>query len=128
VIYSTDEFPFTKLGIDFGSANTGRELTGWEEVNQFAFLAIPEDYYLAQNFPNPFNPLTEIAFGLPKNCQLEIKVFDILGREVAVLYNGWMNAGEHTISFDAGQLSSGIYFYSMKTDEFNCVKKMLLLK
>jgi hypothetical protein len=90
---------------------------------------IPKVYSLAQNYPNPFNPSTSIKFGLPKSSMVTLKVFDILGREVAALVNGEnMQAGNYRYDFEASKLSSGIYYYKLSAGEFSDVKKMVLIK
>ncbi len=72
---------------------------------------IPTEYSLEQNYPNPFNPITELTYALPEAANVEIKVFDILGREVAQLVNEFKDAGNYTASFNAASFSSGIYIY-----------------
>jgi photosystem II stability/assembly factor-like uncharacterized protein len=89
---------------------------------------IPNVYALEQNYPNPFNPTTSISFSLPKAGVVELKVYDILGKEVATLVNGFNQAGSHTVNFDASALSSGIYFYTLKSADFTDTKKMVLVK
>jgi len=89
---------------------------------------IPNRYELMQNYPNPFNPNTTIKFSMPVDDNVEIKIFDLLGREVGVILNQKMNAGQHEIKFDGSNLSSGIYFYTMKTSRFTDTKKMVLVK
>lgn len=89
---------------------------------------IPDKYSLSQNYPNPFNPVTTINFSIPKNKFIKLSVFNILGKEVAVLVNESLNAGEYNYRFDAAKLTSGIYFYKLLTDEFTEVKKMTLVK
>jgi len=88
----------------------------------------PGMYSLLQNYPNPFNPTTTISFSTPQRARLSLKVFDILGREVATLANGQMEAGMHQVSFDASKLSSGVYFYRLQAGSFVSVKKLVLLK
>ncbi len=89
---------------------------------------IPSEYKLMQNYPNPFNPTTTISFALPKAGMVSLKVYNILGEEVAELINREMNAGVKKINFDASHLSSGLYIYRISTNNFIDVKKMLLLK
>jgi hypothetical protein len=89
---------------------------------------IPSGYALAQNYPNPFNPNTTISFGIPVSGVTSLVVTDVLGREVAVLVNGFKTAGVHNIDFDASRLSSGIYFYTLKSNDHKETKKMLLVK
>ena len=91
---------------------------------------IPAEYSLMQNYPNPFNPATTIKYSVKENTQVILKVFDILGREVATLSNEEKSAGTYTINFDAASagLSSGTYFYTIKAGDFVQTKKMLLMK
>jgi hypothetical protein len=89
---------------------------------------IPEKFTLEQNYPNPFNPSTIIKFGLPFNGLVKLKVYDILGREVAKLVNTNMLAGTYEYTFDASALSSGVYFYSLEAGDFKETKRMLLIK
>ena len=95
--------------------------------------ALPEDYALSQNFPNPFNPETVVPFALPKAGEIRMVVYNILGQEVAVLMDGQQGAGFHRVVWDGKDLlgrpvSSGIYFVRMSTEGFSNVRKMLLLK
>ena len=85
-------------------------------------------YSLEQNYPNPFNPSTQIQYSLKTRNQVELYVYNALGQKVASLVNGVQPAGVHTVQFDARNLASGIYFYHLKTAEFEQVKKMILLK
>jgi len=87
-----------------------------------------ESYFGIRNYPNPFNPSTTITFNLPQSTSVVLTVYDRLGREVSVLVNQNLDAGEHTVDFNAGELLSGIYFYRIKTPEKTEVKKMLFTK
>ncbi len=89
---------------------------------------LPETYSISQNYPNPFNPSTKIQFSLPEASNVKVKIYDVLGREVARLVNEYKNAGTYTVNFNASNLSSGIYFYSLEAGDFHTVKKMTLLK
>lgn len=89
---------------------------------------LPDEYTLDQNYPNPFNPTTNIRFGLPESSTVRLEVFDLLGRRVAELQNGPMQAGYHTVSFDASRLSSGVYLYTLRTEGTTLTGKMLLVK
>jgi hypothetical protein len=89
---------------------------------------VPEMFTLSQNYPNPFNPVTNIKFSIPAGGNVKLTVFDITGKEVAVLVNQNMNAGNYTADFDASQLSSGIYFYTLSSGSFTDTKKMILVK
>jgi len=97
----------------------------------------PKNFSLEQNYPNPFNPSTTISYQLPKAGNVTLKVFDVLGREVATLVDEYRNAGSYNVQFTMNnlpavrqdvQLSSGIYFYQLKTGDFVETKKMLLIK
>ena len=79
---------------------------------------IPSTYYLEQNYPNPFNPVTSINFGLPKSENVKLSVYNELGMEVEVLFNGTKAAGNHSVSFNAEDYSSGIYFYKITTNNY----------
>lgn len=90
---------------------------------------IPKVYSLSQNYPNPFNPVTNIKFGLPKSSFVTLKVYDLLGREVASLINNLnIAAGNYVYDFNAVNIPSGIYFYKLSAGEFSDVKKMTLVK
>jgi hypothetical protein len=81
-----------------------------------------------QNYPNPFNPVTKINFNIPKSEIVTLKIYDILGKEVAILMNEIRNAGKYLIEFNAKNLSSGVYLYRIEAGDFKAVKQMLLLK
>lgn len=90
---------------------------------------IPKGYSLQQNYPNPFNPETSIRFNLPSQSNVELKVFDITGRVVTTLVNNEIVApGIKEVKFNASNLASGIYFYSIKAGSFTDTKKMILVK
>ena len=93
----------------------------------------PKEFSLKQNYPNPFNPSTVIKYQLAENSFVTLKVYDVLGEEVTTLVNEFQNAGQYTVKFSAEQLeqntiSSGIYFYRLETENFNSVKKMILIR
>jgi hypothetical protein len=85
-------------------------------------------YSLSQNYPNPFNPSTKIEFTIPLNGFVSVKVYDILGKEVAVLVNKYMTTGSYSIDFNAANLTSGVYFYKITAGDYSDTKKMMLLK
>ena len=89
---------------------------------------VPTGYKLAQNYPNPFNPSTQILYSIPSSEQVSLRIYDVLGNEVATLVDGIQSAGSHSISFDASKHSSGIYFYTLKAGNFLETKKMILMK
>ncbi len=88
----------------------------------------PAQFELAQNYPNPFNPSTKISFSIPQNSEVTLSVFNVLGQKVKTLVQGFMEAGKHTINFDASEFNSGIYFYRLESGNFSEVRKMTLLK
>ena len=89
---------------------------------------LPTTYALKQNYPNPFNPSTMISYSLPNNTFVTLKVFDVLGNEVATLVNEEKSAGNFEVEFNASGLSSGIYFYRIQTESFVDTKKLIMLK
>ncbi|MFC1724966.1 T9SS type A sorting domain-containing protein [candidate division KSB1 bacterium] len=89
---------------------------------------IPASFGIAQNYPNPFNPDTKISFQLPEAAKVTLKVYDVSGREVAELVNGNMNAGYHSITFNANELPSGVYIYKINAGKFTDTKRMILMK
>jgi len=89
---------------------------------------IANKYTLDQNFPNPFNPTTNINFTLANSGNVKLTVFNVLGQEVATLLNGYKSAGSYTVDFNASTLSSGVYFYALTAGSFTDVKKMVLMK
>lgn len=91
-------------------------------------LELPKTFSLGQNYPNPFNPVTNIQYELPVDSNVLLEVFDILGRRVAVLVNGPVEAGRYTATFDASRLASGMYIYRLRADNFIETRKMMLVK
>ncbi len=89
---------------------------------------LPAEYKLEQNHPNPFNPTTTISYALPEGGNVIIKIYDINGNEIKTLINKAQNAGYYNVTFDASNLSSGLYFYSIISGNFIATKKMMLLK
>ena len=89
---------------------------------------IVKEYSLSQNYPNPFNPSTEIIYTLAKSGNITLKVYNLLGSEVATLVNGFMESGKHSAKFNAKDFTSGVYFYTIKADNFTSTRKMMLMK
>jgi hypothetical protein len=89
---------------------------------------VPNSYKLEQNYPNPFNPVTSIAYSIPKSGPVKLTIYDMLGREVAVLVNEFKQAGSFSVDFDASELSSGAYLYKIEAGDFRDSKKMMLVK
>ncbi|MDI6804668.1 MAG: CehA/McbA family metallohydrolase [Bacteroidota bacterium] len=95
----------------------------------FENSGLPSEYKLFQNYPNPFNPVTNIQYQVPEYTFISLKVFDVFGREVQTLVNGYIQPGYHRVEFDASQIASGIYYYQLKTPNSNgLMGKMILLK
>ena len=104
-------------------------------VEEIPSAVVPREFRLDQNFPNPFNPSTTIQFALPKNADVTVKLFDLLGREVATLVDEEFAPGEYKLLFEAGELASGVYFYrivgkttSGTAERFVSTRKLMLLK
>ncbi|MCB9219484.1 MAG: T9SS type A sorting domain-containing protein [Ignavibacteriales bacterium] len=124
--YNTDAAAYT--GADGGQP--AGDLRWWGiplAVKEIAG-AVPTEFSLNQNYPNPFNPVTNITYSVPKEAQVTVEVYDMLGRSVAKLVNEKQNAGTYNVDFDASKLSSGAYIYRLSTPEFTLAKKMLLMK
>ncbi|MBU1098923.1 MAG: DUF5123 domain-containing protein, partial [Bacteroidetes bacterium] len=124
----SENSPLLSLGHDGGAIGDRRwtpdgQLTAIDEVEQ-----VPTDYVLSQNYPNPFNPSTKIEFTIPASGIFSLKIYNILGQEVANLINQEIAAGHHVVNFDASRLSSGVYIYSLQGNNTVLSKKMLLLK
>jgi hypothetical protein len=98
-------------------------LTSVEEIP-----GTPIEYALEQNYPNPFNPSTLIRFSIPEQGLVNIKVFNLLGEEIATLLNGELSRGNYEVNFDGAKLSSGVYFYTITANNFVATKKMMLIK
>jgi hypothetical protein len=98
-----------------------------DHVNQ------PKGFYLEQNYPNPFNPSTVIKYNLAKNSFITLRVYDFLGKELAILVNEFQQAGFHSVNFSMEQLNnkvlaSGVYFYRLNAGDFSSTKKMILIR
>lgn len=89
---------------------------------------VATSFSLSQNYPNPFNPITNIKFSLPKDSRVKLVIYDLNGREVASLVNGYYAAGVYSYQFDASTLSSGVYFYRLDANGYSDIKKMTLVK
>jgi hypothetical protein len=89
---------------------------------------MPENFALKQNYPNPFNPSTIVEYNIREAGLVSLKVYDVLGKEVATLVNEEKAVGNHKVTFDAGNLPSGVYFYTIRTEKFISTKKMMVAK
>ena len=97
-------------------------------VKESENVKLPQEFTLMQNFPNPFNPSTNIRYDIPKTAKVTLKIYDILGREVQTLVNTVQAPGQYTLKFNAQGLASGIYFYQLKAGDYTAIKKLMLLK
>ena len=117
----TGNYYYRLKQIDFGGA--------YEYSNEiFVDVTAPLAFALDQNYPNPFNPSTTINFSLAEPSFVKLAVYNLLGEEVKVLKNEYMNAGSFNVSFDAASLPSGMYLYKIETAQFSSVRKMMLMK
>ena len=121
--------------LNLSSGNYSYRLKQIDNDGQFEYSSIvevsfnsPAEFSLKQNYPNPFNPSTKISYALPSKSFVTLKVYDVIGNEVASLVNQEQAEGEHNISFDASSLSSGIYFYKLTAGSFVKTMKMILLR
>ncbi len=114
--YSRSKGIHTKVG--------GDPLTAINPIS----LEIPKHFKLEQNYPNPFNPTTIINYQLTFNSFVTLRIFDLQGKEISTIVNKKQLAGSHSVEFNATNLSSGIYFYTLQTENFKETKKMLLVK
>ncbi|MEJ2658566.1 MAG: T9SS type A sorting domain-containing protein, partial [Desulfobacterales bacterium] len=89
---------------------------------------LPESFSLSQNYPNPFNPATRIRYVIGSRMFVSLRVYDLLGKEIAALVNSRKQAGAYTVEFDASRLSSGIYFYRLQAGNFVETRKMILMR
>ncbi|MBN8704405.1 MAG: S8 family peptidase [Bacteroidetes bacterium] len=118
----------TNLGIYLDDLEVIGDTTTITSIGQLPQSEIPTEFSLSQNFPNPFNPTTSFYFSLPTRSNVKISVYDALGREVREINYGMKPAGNYIETFDASQLSSGIYFYVVEFDNQRLMKKMVLMK
>jgi hypothetical protein len=93
-----------------------------------AEVVIPAEFAVSGAYPNPFNPATQISFSLPVDSKVMLTVYDVSGRQVAALVDGYRTAGVHDVTFDASNLASGIYVYILSAADFTASGKMVLLK
>jgi len=126
------------LGNIYTSGITNSAMTGGDDIVLVKYSqlthtvenveGIPEKYQLFQNYPNPFNSTTQIGFDLIKNGKYKIEIFDILGRSVDIILNEFKNAGSYKINYNASNLSSGIYLYSLSSSDVQIIRKFILIK
>ena len=124
VIHGADGAPEASYGID----DVKLELVNDPGTSVEENGIIPSRYELSQNYPNPFNPTTKIVYNIPQEGVVTLKVFNMIGQEVASLVNEVKSAGSHQINFNAKELASGMYIYRIQVGSFTSAKKMLLIK
>jgi photosystem II stability/assembly factor-like uncharacterized protein len=129
----TDLFFIDKnIGWGVGSSGIIKTINGGNIVSAVDeyenYNNIPEAFYLYQNYPNPFNPSTIISYQIFKEDFISLKVYDIIGREITSLFNGYQQKGHYIITFDALTLASGIYFYRLTSNGLSITRKMILLR
>jgi hypothetical protein len=120
--------------MDSKGKNNGTNVGATWKKNSLLTVAVHDvgqvtfDYTLQQNYPNPFNPTTDISYSIPEAGLVTLRVFNILGQEVATLVNHNMQPGKYIVDFDASQLCSGVYIYQLTAGTYTSSKKMMLLK
>jgi hypothetical protein len=123
-----DSFTYTVVDGFGGSASGTVTLSVASGVASENEVGLPSEFRLEANYPNPFNPSTSIRYALPQAAPVTLSVFDTLGRRVAVLIDSSQQAGWHNFTFDAGTLSSGMYFYRLDAGDVQLTRSMFLLK
>lgn len=120
---------------DYNGDSQGADTTFFLSVSTEPFVDvedevknIPSEFILEQNFPNPFNPVTTIQYSIPQRSNVTLKIYDVLGKEIAVLVNEEKDRGVYNVNFDATGLASGIYLYKLQAGSFVETKKMILLR
>ena len=97
-------------------------------LNVLVEIGVPTKFNLGQNYPNPFNPTTNVKFSISNVQFVTLKVFDMLGKEIAILVNEKLDAGEHNIKWNASEYPSGVYSYQLTAGNFRETKRMILIK
>jgi len=128
-VYAEDGFGFTKAAGDGSGTPWVEETTvyGWDD-DAIVDLNIPDHFELGQNYPNPFNPSTTIPFAIPKSGDVSLKVYDLQGRLAATVLSGELSAGHYDVTFDASNLSSGVYIYRLEAPGYSQSMKLALVK
>lgn len=130
----TQKLGFWFSGIEAVYYNDNQQDTAIVVLDDFLVSSLveseehPKSYRLLQNYPNPFNPSTKMNYSVPENCFVTLRIFDVLGREISTLVNEKKSPGTYEVYFNASNLSSGIYFYQIRTKNYTQTKKMLLLR
>jgi hypothetical protein len=129
-IYAESHFTFNKTADGDGEPVLEEWFvdTGEPFITEAGWDGVPVEYSLYHNFPNPFNPVTTISFGLPEAGLVKLAVYDLQGREVAVLVDNHCHAGIQEVTFDASNFASGVYLYRLEAGDFHASGKMVLMK
>ena len=114
--------PNAKISYGGGTLNIPVTLVPMKETT------LPQKFFVDQNYPNPFNPSTTISYGIPRTAFVTVKVFNVLGQEVKTLFSGYQSTGVYTLSFNASDLSSGVYLYRIQAGTSVDIKRMVLVK
>ena len=127
-VLAEDSFPFEKLpGTDEPAHDFGWALFGWDG-EEAPVISAPTEFALEAAYPNPFNPETQLTFALPEASEVSLVIYDVQGRIVAILIDGFQPAGIYQRTFDASELSSGVYFARFTAGSFHQTQKLLLIK
>lgn len=127
-------YSFTDKNLNIGSYNYRLKQIDFNgnyeyfNLSNEVSIGVPDKFNLSQNYPNPFNPSTKINFNLPTDGKVSLKIFDMSGKELMTLVNEVKTAGYYSVSFNASEIPSGVYFYSLSADNFTATKKMILVK
>jgi len=133
---SLPEFPVLSMYVNDSNIYVGMQRGGiWSvplsevtAIKQPTWTTVPSSFRLLQNYPNPFNPTTTISYQLSAVTQVNLSVYDILGRRVETMVNAKQNAGSYNVTFDANRLASGVYFYRLEAGAFSQTKKLMVIK
>jgi len=139
--FDTDYFNCLSFALDSGNTTTALNLKDvlttygdpitlpeWVTSAEQPETLVPANFSLSQNYPNPFNPVTEIKYALPRNSYISLKIYNLLGQEVASIFEGQQKAGYHSAVFNGSALSSGLYLYRLQARHFAETRKLILLK
>jgi hypothetical protein len=132
IAWDESGFPYTKEGTDFVAGFIPYPVGGapdpFAEIDKGTITLTPAEFSLSGVYPNPFNPVAVLNYNLPETSRVTLMIYDIQGRQVATLINGWRDAGSHEITFNASNLSSGIYFARLSAGDFTQTQKLVLMK
>ena len=120
IFYISLDDPSVKLSINLDATDIS--------TSNMLKTQILNNLILYQNYPNPFNPITTIKFSIPTNGQVKLKVYDLIGKEISTLIQGYKIAGNYTVQFDGSEFPSGIYYYRLEFGAFTQAKKFILIK